>query len=86
MAESAYTFRQGDLPNLDLQIDQSTEFTTWCVQWESYSSLSGLSKEETAKQVKALMLSLLRERLTIVQNLGLTVDKIKQLSEIITAM
>ena len=41
MAEAHYTFRQGDLPKLDLQVDHRTEFTHGPYSWESYSSLSG---------------------------------------------
>ena len=86
MSESHYTFRQGDLPKLGLQVDRGTEFTAWCRQWESYSSLSGLSKEDQATQVKALMLCLSRETLSIIHNLGLTEEQMKQPQAIITAM
>lgn len=86
MSESHYTFRQGDLPKLDLQVDRGTEFTAWSIQWESYSSLSGLSKEDQETQVKALMLCLSRETLSIVHNLGLTEEQMKQPQSIITAM
>ena len=51
-----------------------------------FSSLSGLSKEEPATQVKALMLCLSRETLSIVQNLGLTEAQLKEPQSKITAM
>lgn len=48
----SFTFRQGDLPKLDLQIDRGSDFTAWQTQWESYRSFSGLDKESAAKQVE----------------------------------
>ena len=50
-------FRQGELPKLDLQVDCGMEFAAWSIQWESYSSLSELSKEDLdqATKVKTLM-------------------------------
>ena len=68
----AYTFRSGDLPKLDLQVDRRTDFSAWKAQWEAYMSLSGLDKEPETKQVQALTLCLSRETLTILDNLGLT--------------
>ena len=56
------------------------------IQWESYSSLSGLSKEDQATQVKALMLCLSRETLSIEHNLGFTEEQMKQPQAIITAI
>ena len=47
----SFTFRQGDLPKLDLQVDRGSDFKAWQTQWESYMSLSGLEKESAAKQV-----------------------------------
>ena len=46
-----FTFRQGDLPKLDLQVDRGSDFTAWKAQWDSYTSLSGLNGEDEAKQV-----------------------------------
>ena len=73
MTEPSYTFHQGDLPKLDLQINRGTEFMVWWTQWSSYSSLSRLVNEDATKQVKALTLCLSRETLllAIVHNLGL---------------
>ena len=81
-----YTFRQGNLPKLDVQIDKGMDFTAWCTQWEAYGSLSGLDQQAAAKQVKALMLCFSRETLAMVQNLGLTEDQMKDPAEIIIAL
>ena len=86
MGEPTYTFRQSDLPKLDLQMDRGTDFIAWRTQWESYSSLSGLDKEDTQRQVKALTLCFLRETLAVVQNLGLTERQKKDPTAIIDAM
>ena len=45
MTAAVYTFRQGDLPMLDLQVDRETDFTAWWIQWESYCTLFGLAEE-----------------------------------------
>ena len=76
MTKPTYTFRQGDLPRLDLQIDRGTEFTAWWTQWDLYSSLSGLAREDAAKQVKPLTLCLSRETLAIIHNLRLSEEQI----------
>ncbi len=47
-----YTFRQGDLPKLDLQVDRGTDFKAWKTQWEAYLSLSGLGTQDQATQVQ----------------------------------
>ena len=83
---SAYSFRQGDLPKLDLTVDRGTDFTAWRTQWESYCFLSGLAEEDATKQVKALTLCLSRETLGIVYNLGLSEAQMKKTSAIIDAM
>ena len=56
-----YTFRLGDLPKLDLQIDRGSDFAACKVQWDSYLSLSGLDNEDAAKQVQALTLGFTRD-------------------------
>ena len=61
--EPPYTFRLSDLPTLDRQVDHGTDFTVWRLQWESYSSLSGLGDQPAAKQVQALSLCFSRETL-----------------------
>ena len=86
MTAAAYTFRQGDLPKLDLQLDRGTDFTAWRTQWESYSTLSGLAEEHQSKQAKALMLCFSRETIAVVQNLGLTEGQLKDTQEIIEAI
>ncbi len=70
-----YTFRQGDLPKLDLQVDRGSDFKAWKTQWQAYYSLSGLSGEPAATQVQALTLCLSRETIPIVDNLGLTAEQ-----------
>ena len=82
---SAYAFRQSNSPKLDLNIDRGTDFTAWHIQWESYCFLSGLLKENAAKQVKALTLCLSRETLVNVYNLGLSKAEIKRPQVIIDA-
>ena len=83
---ASYTFRLGDLPKLDLQIDRGSDFAAWRTQWDSYDSLSGLSAESADKQVQALMLCFSRETLTIVENLGLTPEQRKDGETIISAI
>ena len=67
-----YTFRAGDLPKLDLDVDRGSDFLAWEKQWNSYRILSGLVGSEAATQVHALHFCMSRETLTIVENLGLT--------------
>ena len=81
-----YIFRQTDLPKLNIQVDQGLDFEAWKEQWTSYCTLSGLAGESAATQIQALTLCLLRETLTIVNNLGLTVEKKQDASAIITAI
>ena len=80
-----YIFRQGNLPKCDIQVDRVTDFTVWMTQWESYCNLSSLSKEEPAKQTKALRLYFSREMLAIVQYLDLTDEQMKERKTIIEA-
>ena len=51
-----------------------------------YLSLSGLGDQSAEKQVYALTLHLSQETVTIVDNLGLTVDQRKDVKEIIRAI
>ena len=51
----SYTTYSCDLLKLDLQVDKDKDFTAWHLQWKSYSSLSGLDKEETLRQVEAFI-------------------------------
>ena len=82
----SFTFRQGDLPKLDLQINHGSDFTAWQMQWESYRSLSGLEKESAAKQVQSLMLYFSRDILSIIQNLGLTEEQRGYVGKMICAI
>ena len=81
-----YTFRQGDLPKLDLQVDRGTDFKAWKMQWEAYLSLSGLGSQDQATQVQALTLCFTRETLTIVENLGLSTAQRGKVKDIIAAI
>ena len=67
-----YTFRQGDLPKLDLEVDKGSDFIAWNDQWQAYRTLSGLSSEEATTQANVLRLCFTRDTLTTVNNLGLT--------------
>ena len=58
--------------------------TFW--QPKGYISLSGLDKEQPAKQVQALTLCFARETVTIVDNLGLTAEQKRSVSEIVSAV
>ena len=78
-----FTFWQGDLPKLDLQVDHGSNFATWEAQWASYLSLSGLANEEALKQVQVLMLCFSHDTLTIVQNLRLSEEERKCVKSII---
>ena len=81
-----YVFHQGDLPKLDLQVDQGTDFMVWKLQWDSYLSLSGLAGESAAKQVQALTFCFSRDTLSIVQNLRLSEEEKGSVDSIICAM
>jgi len=81
-----YTFRLSDLPKLDLQVDRGTDFTTWRLQWDSYSNLSGLIRQPADKQVQALSLCFSQETLVVVQNLGLTDEARNDVPQIIRAL
>jgi len=81
-----YTFRQGDLPKLDVQVDHGSDFTAWKAQWESYMSLLGLSEESAEKKVQPLNLCFSRETLSIVQNLGLSDTDKQDVTAIITTI
>ena len=81
-----YTFRQSDLPKLDLNVDRRTDFAAWQAEWDLYCFLSRFVEEDTVKQVKALILCLSRETLPVIHNLGLSEAQMKKLSAIIEAM
>jgi len=50
------TFRKSDIPHLDLDIDRGSNFTSWREEWNAYSLVSGLSKEEAITQYNVLRL------------------------------
>jgi hypothetical protein len=81
-----YTFRAGDLPKLDLDVDRGSDFLAWEKQWNSYRMLSGLVGSDAATQVHALHFCMSRETLTIVENLGLTDDQRADQAQIITGL
>ena len=81
-----YTFHQGDLIKLDLQVDRGSDFTAWKLQWDSYRSLSGLAEQGAAKQVQALILCFSHDILSIVQNLGLTEEQRGNIDDIISTI
>ena len=81
-----YTFRQGDLPKLDLQVDRGSDFKAWKAQWQAYYSLSGLSRETAATQVQALTLCFSRETIPIVENLGLSLAQRGSVASVIKAI
>ena len=81
-----YTFRQGDLPKLDLQVDKGSDFKAWKAQWQAYYSLSGLSGEPDATQVQALTLCFSRETIPIVDNLGLSEEQRGKVTSIIAGI
>ena len=81
-----YVFRQGDLPKLDLNVDCSSDFKAWKSQWHAYYSLYGLDGQSNTNQVHALTLCFLRATVTIVDNLGLTSEQRRKVTEIIAAI
>ena len=83
---TTYTFRQGGLLNLDLQVDRGSDFAAWELQWDSYCSLSGLADQDAAKQVQALTLCFSCDTLSVVQNLGLTDEERASVTSIISAI
>lgn len=81
-----YTFRQNDLPKLDIHVNRGTDFDAWRTQWEAYRNLSGLANVDATKQVQVLTLCLSRDTLAVVQNLGLSNAQMQDVTEIITSM
>ena len=81
-----FTFRLGNLPKLDLQVDQGSDFEAWKTHWASYMRLSGLAEESAATMVQALTLFFSHKMLTIVNNLGLTAEQKRDMDTIITVI
>ena len=67
-----YTYRQSDIPLLDIEVDRGTDFRAWKKEWESYVQLSGLHAEQDATKVHVLTRAFSRATITVVENLGLT--------------
>ena len=49
-----YTFRSGDLPKFDLNVDRGSDFLACEKQWNSYMTLSGLAELDAAIKVHAI--------------------------------
>ena len=81
-----YTFRAGDLPKLDLDVDRGTDFIAWMKQWNAYRTLSALAAEPAVTQVHALNLCMSRDTLNIMDNLGLTNEQKADQTEIIAGI
>ena len=82
----SYTFRAGDMPKLDLDVDRGSDFLAWEKQWNSYMTLSGLAGADAAIKVHALQYCMSRDTLTIVDNLGLTDTQRADQAQIIAAL
>ncbi len=82
----SYTFRAGDLPKLDLDVDRGSDFLAWEKQWNSYMILSGLADSAAPIKVHALHCCLSRDTLTIVDNLGLTEAQRGDQEQIVAAL
>ena len=81
-----YTFRAGDLPKLDLDVDRGSDFLAWEKQWNSYMTLSGLAGSDAAVKVHALQYCMSRKTLAIVDNLGPTESQKADQVQIIAAL
>ena len=81
-----YTFRAGDLPKLDLDVDRGTDFLAWMKQWNAYRTLSALAAEPEVTQVHALNVCMSRDTLNIMDNLGLTNEQKADQAEIIAGL
>ena len=81
-----FTFRKSDIPHLDLDIGQGSNFTSWKEEWDAYLLVSGLSKEKAATQDNVLRLAFSRETALIVSNLGLSDENKQNVTSIIEAL
>ena len=81
-----YTFRKSDIPQLDLDIDRGSAFTSWVEEWNAYSSVSQLEKESAETQYNVLRLAFSRETALVVSNLGLPQAQKKDVKSIIIAL
>ena len=81
-----FTFRKSDIPQLDLDIDRGSGFSSWKEEWNAYSAVSGLEKEEPDTQYNVLRLAFSRETALVVSNLGLPEQNEKEVKSIIKAL
>ena len=81
-----FTFRKSDIPQLDLDIDRGSGFSSWKEEWNAYSAVSGLEKEEPDTQYNVLRLAFSRETALVVSNLGLPEQNKKEVKSIIKAL
>ena len=84
--EMLYVFCLTDLPKLDIQVFRGADFEAWKAQWMSHFTLSGLADHSATTKVQVLTLCLLRESLTIVNNLSLTEEQKQDTTAIITTI
>ncbi len=77
----SYTFRAGDLPKLDLDVDRGSDFLAWEKQWNSYMILSGLADSAAPIKVHALHCCLSRDT-----HLGLTEAQRGDQEQIVAAL
>ena len=81
-----FTFRRSNIPQLDLDIDQGSGFTSWKEEWNAYSAVSGLEKEEPGIQYNVLRLAFSGETALIVSSLGLPKENKNNVKTIIKAL
>jgi hypothetical protein len=81
-----YTYKNSDLPKLDLEVDRGSLFLSWKQQWNDYHSLSGLDGEPAVKQVQVQRMCFARSTISIVNNLGLTDEQKVDQDLIVTAL
>ena len=53
-----FTFRKGDILQLDLEIERGSNFTAWLEEWTAYAALSGLNEENAETQYNVLRLAM----------------------------
>lgn len=71
-----YTFRQSDLPMLDLESGNTKKsFEIWKKRWEAYVDLSGLQNESAVRQSRVLQFCFQDETINVIENSGLNQDE-----------
>ena len=81
-----FTFRKGDIPQLDLEIDRGSNFTAWLEEWTAYAALSGLNEGNAETQYNVLRLAMCRETANVVGNLGLPEEDRRKVDQVIAAL